>query len=134
MTTYKTEQKRELINFLTKNSHRSFTIDEMCRGMTADANCISPPGKSTVYRLIPKLLDDNIIKQFNNGASCKTTYQLVGGQECREHIHLKCTKCGRILHTGHSFTKQLSNSLRNTEAFQISIDDTVLFGLCKDCV
>ena len=31
MARYNTEQKRELIDFLTRNSSRSFTVEEICR-------------------------------------------------------------------------------------------------------
>ena len=134
MSSYKTEQKKELISFLTKNSHRSFTIEELCREMAQDQSCISPPGKSTVYRLIPRLLEDNIIKQFNRKNSSKTVYQIVGGQACNSHIHLKCTGCGKLLHAGEEVTATLCSNIALYEDFQISTRETVIFGLCKNCI
>ena len=133
MTGYKTEQKKELIDFLKKNSHRAFTIDEMCQAMNEDPALISPPGKSTVYRLIPKLLEDNTIKQFSNSTN-KRVYQIVSGEGCSCHIHLKCTKCGRILHTTSELTAELSGRIAASEEFSIDTCQTVLFGLCKNCL
>lgn len=133
MTGYKTEQKKELISFLRKNSHRAFTIDEMCKAMDDDPTLISPPGKSTVYRLIPKLLEDNTIKQFSNNTN-RRVYQIVGDEGCHRHIHLKCTRCGKILHTTAEVTDSLCKSIASSNDFCISTGETVLFGLCKDCL
>lgn len=133
MTTYRTEQKRELMDFLTKNGNRSFTIDEICREMKADTRYITPPGRSTVYRLIPKLLDENMIKQFYRGTSHKTVYQIVGGEECSAHMHLKCTVCGRIFHMGAGISEELSKKIYEWDDFAVDAGQTMIFGTCKDC-
>ncbi|MBQ9960842.1 MAG: transcriptional repressor [Firmicutes bacterium] len=133
MTGYKTEQKKELISFLRKNSHRAFTIDEMCQAMNDDPTLISPPGKSTVYRLIPKLLEDNTIKQFSSSTN-RRVYQIVAGEGCSSHIHLKCTKCGKIIHTTAEVTTTLCQSIASSNDFCINTGETVLFGTCKDCL
>lgn len=134
MATYNTQQKQELINFLTRNSQKAFSIDEICEAMAADVSCISPPGRSTVYRLIPKLLEENIIRQFSRGSGRKIVYQIVGGDECSHHLHLKCSRCGRIFHMSQKASEELSKKICQSNDFTVDALETVIFGVCKECI
>ena len=115
MATYQTEQKKELLNFLRRHSHRSFTIDEILTEMEKDPKCIFPPGKSTLYRLIPKLIAENHIRQFNNTNGRKTTYQILDGTRCQCHIHFKCTVCGKIFHASDQLTDKLKEIFTSSD-------------------
>lgn len=134
MATYKTEQKKALIDFLTKNSRRTFTIEEICREMEADPEYVLPPGRSTVYRLIPKLIEDNVVKRFYRGTSRKTVYQIVGGEDCTGHMHLKCTTCGRIFHMSTGISQELSKKIAEWDDFMVDAGQTMIFGICKECM
>ena len=134
MARYITKQKRELIDFLTRNSSRSFTVEEICRGMEADPRYISPPGRSTVYRLIPKLLDEKKIRHFSSEEGRRQVYQIMGGMECAGHMHLKCTACGRLYHVSVPVSMALSSEIEQTENFKVSAGETVIFGTCSHCL
>lgn len=134
MTTYNTEQKNELLRFLKKHNQRSFTIDEICSEMHEDGQVTTPPGKSTLYRLIPKLVDDNMIKQFNGGKGRKNVYQITGDETCSSHLHLKCVNCGRIIHMDTLISSELSKRIAEHDDFMVSTGKTTIFGTCKNCV
>ena len=134
MTTYNTEQKNELLRFLKKNSQKSFTIDEICSEMHEDSNIATPPGKSTLYRLIPKLVEDNMIKQFNGGKGRKNIYQITGDETCSSHLHLKCVNCGRIIHMDSDISVELSKIIQMHDEFKVSTGKTTIFGTCKECI
>ena len=134
MTTYNTEQKNELLRFLKKHSQQSFTIDEICSGMHQDSQIETPPGKSTLYRLIPKLVDENMIKQFNDGKGRKNVYQITGDSTCGHHLHLKCINCGRIIHMDSSISEELSKRIAEHDEFRVSTGKTTIFGTCRDCL
>lgn len=134
MTTYKTEQKKALIDFLTKNSSRTFTIEEICREMEEDGEYVLPPGRSTVYRLIPKLIEENIVRQFYRGTSGKAVYQIVGGEGCGGHMHLKCTACGRIFHMSAGISEELSKRIAMWNGFMVNPGQTMVFGVCRECM
>ena len=57
VATYNTQQKKELMDFLKKHPERSYTIDEIAAEMKADPDFANPPGKSTIYRLMPGLAE-----------------------------------------------------------------------------
>ena len=133
MTTYNTEQKNELLRFLKKHQNQSFTIDEIATEMKGDSTIAVPPGKSTLYRLIPKLVDDNMVKQFSEGKGRKNVYQITGDKTCSHHLHLKCMECGKILHMDTSISEELSKRIREYDQFMVSAGKTTIFGLCKEC-
>ena len=97
MATYNTQQKKELMDFLKKHPERAYTIDDIAAGMKSDPEFANPPGKSTIYRLMPGLSQENLVKCFSAGRGTKATYQIMGGESCHFHIHLKCTGCGKLL-------------------------------------
>ncbi len=133
MATYQTEQKKELVRFLKKHSNQAFTIDQICKEMAGDSACICPPGRSTVYRLIPKLLSENLIKQFKPSKGGKTVYQIIGGIDCKCHIHLKCTSCGKIFHMSNEITESMCSLISRSNEFKINMEETVLYGICHSC-
>ena len=80
--TYQTEQRSQLLAFLKKHKDCALTIDAIASGMQADPDIASPPGKSTLYRLMPKLMDENLVTCFAKSSGGKSSYQLIDGQHC----------------------------------------------------
>ncbi len=132
MASYNTEQKRILVEYLTKHSEESFTIEELCLNITKQKSCGSL-GKSTIYRLIPGLVSDGIVKRFPSPNSRKFLYQLVSGKDCPHHLHLKCTGCGKLLHMPHSLSQGVMSEIKSTNDFTIDSRQTILFGTCSEC-
>ena len=59
MSSYRTEQKKLLLEYLSAHKDNSLTIDEIIEGISAtESESGAVPGKSTVYRLINKLLEE----------------------------------------------------------------------------
>ena len=133
MATYNTQQKKELMDFLKKNPERAYTIDDIAAGMKSDPEFANPPGKSTIYRLMPGLAQENLVKCFSAGRGTKATYQIMGGESCHFHIHLKCTGCGKLLHMSDEASKAISGNLLHDSGFMLDMGRTILFGLCGSC-
>lgn len=127
--TYRTAQKNMLIAFLHKNADKAFTVEELATALGGKNGV----GKSTLYRLLPNLVQAGEVKRFYKDNSRTALYQAVGCRHCDEHLHLKCTDCGRILHLDNdASTMVLRNVLRNSH-FAIDEKQTVLFGRCEGC-
>ena len=133
MATYNTQQKKELMDFLKKHPERAYTIDDIAAGMKSDPEFANPPGKSTIYRLMPGLAQENLVKCFSAGRGTKATYQIMGGESCHFHIHLKCTSCGKLLHMSDEASKAISGNLLHDSGFMLDMGRTILFGLCGSC-
>ena len=126
---YKTKQKQILINFLKENTDKHFSIKEI-----TDAVSNKNVGKSTIYRLIDKMTDDGSIRRFrgNNGKS--VLYQYIGNySECNSHFHLKCTKCGILIHLNCEHITSLNQHINKHHQFDIDTGKTILYGTCSAC-
>lgn len=133
MATYQTHQKTDLIDFLRKHADKAFTIDDIAHGMKADPDFANAPGRSTIYRLIPRLVEDGTVRCFAKGGGSKATYQIIGGQHCHHHMHMKCTGCGRLIHMSDSQSDKLLDHIRASSNFSVDLSQTLLFGLCNGC-
>lgn len=123
---YNTIQKKLLIDFMRKNHNRSFTIDEIASEISV--------GKSTIYRLMPKLIDDGTVKRFTKGTTRVFLYQYVNCKECSCHLHMKCTDCGKILHMDNTYTDKLLSNIMCDSSFSVDKNRTILFGKCSNCI
>ena len=103
-----------------------FTVEELAENI----NGISI---STVYRNVNNLVREGIIKRFQKKAQRKFLYQYIGDDTCSEHLHLKCNKCGRILHMDNDSAKSVLNAVKSSYDFEIDKASTVLFGACISC-
>lgn len=127
--TYHTAQKTLLIDFLRENADRAFTVEELAAQLHGE----HAPGKSTLYRLLPQLVEQGEVKRFTKEGSRKALFQAVGCEHHQTHLHLKCTDCGKLLHLDDdASTLVLRNVLRNSH-FAVDEKQTVLFGKCGTC-
>ena len=132
MAEYMTEQKRILQKILEDNCDRAYTVDELLEKMKETCG-EHAPGKSTVYRLITHLVEDGAVKRFSRDNSRRSAYQIVMGEHCDCHLHLKCMGCGKLIHLDEEVSDRLLSAVKDTSDFSVSEEATVLFGKCGDC-
>lgn len=130
MAGYHTKPRRQLLNFLAEAPEKSYTAEEIAAAL-AERHGEEAPGKSTVYRLVGKLLQEEQLKRFEPEGSHRSYYQLM---ECsHDHLHLKCTDCGRLIHMRESTSSRLLREILQTDGFAVNQHQTVIFGRCKEC-
>lgn len=122
---YNTEQKRQLIDFLSQNCDHSFTIDEIAANISV--------GKSTIYRLIPALVSSGIVKRFTKDSGRRFFYQFIKCEHCTSHLHMKCVSCGKILHMDNAESDIILHDIFENSDFSVDKSQTILFGKCSDC-
>lgn len=125
--TYNTAARSRLLSFLNSNSERAFTLEQICEELLEDGH-----GKSTVYRLVPQLVDAGCVRRISDGRTRRVTYQFVGGAACSEHLHLKCNGCGKLIHLDYEISHALEDALKKSRGFTLD-EGTLIFGMCKDC-
>ena len=131
MAEYKTHQREVLLNFLSEHSDTPFLIDELVRKLS-ECYGEKAPGKSTVYRLINRLVEDGTVKRFEKSNSRQFVYQ-IAGEECHHHLHMKCLNCGKLLHMDHEQSDELIKLIYGDSSFEVDREQTTLFGCCKEC-
>lgn len=129
MKTYHTEQKKALLDFLSGNSDKQFTIEEIAEFMSG----INAPAKSTLYRLMTKLVDDGHVKRFVKGNSRVFLYQYAGTEHCNMHLHLKCMQCGQLIHLEEDRSQDLQQRILAENHFIVDKSATTIFGQCENC-
>ena len=133
MAQYQTEQKRVLLAYMKAHSEESFTIEELCERLKQETALTAEPGKSTVYRIMPKLVEEGLVKRFVKGNGRKFLYQMVCGEHCDRHLHMKCSVCGKLYHMEDTESEALFWQVMRKHHFQLDEGRTVLFGQCEGC-
>lgn len=132
MAQYNTQQKSLLTEFLEEHSDRPYTIEELAEELKTEYS-EKAPGKSTLYRLINKLVAEGTVKRFVKGNSRHFLYQLAGGEECHHHLHLKCMTCGKLLHMNHEQSEAVMTAILGSSSFEVDREQTTIFGRCAEC-
>ena len=129
MAEYNTEQKKLLLEFLEKNHDSAYTIEEIATELKTRG-----VGKSTIYRLMTKLVEEKRVKRQLADGSRKAIYRIVLDEHCHNHLHLQCISCGRVLHLDERTSDKLLDTVKRLNDFSVSEEDTVLMGKCSTCL
>lgn len=133
MAQYQTEQKRILLAYMKAHSEEAYTIEEWCEQLRTEPSLSAVPGKSTVYRIMQKLVEEGLVKRFVKGNSRRFLYQMVCGEHCGNHLHMKCSVCGKLYHMEDEESETLLRQVMMRHHFQIDGGKTVLLGQCEGC-
>lgn len=126
---YTTGQRKAVLDFFRMNADRHFSAAEV-----TDAVCENGSGQSTVYRQISKLFESGIIRRFETPDSRRFVYQYADMHEdCDRHYHLKCVKCGRLIHMECPHLNEVSEHIKAEHNFILGFGKSVLYGECTAC-
>ena len=126
--TYNTEKRAELVRFLESKGGSSVTIEEICGAILTDGK-----GKSTVYRLMSKLVSDGSVRKISDPKTRHLTYQNIHSGHCSEHMHLKCKECGKLIHLDEETSRNFERQIKCSRGFALD-EGALLFGVCGSCV
>jgi len=125
---YKTEQRRLIKGFFFEHPHEMFSAEEIA--LVLKSNGIS---LSAVYRNLAKLEEEGLILRCSKAGSRKSYYQYTKAEECKEHIHITCKKCGKTVHMEHEDTKAIMEKAQKYKNFALDSMETVFYGTCDNC-
>ena len=130
MKKYHTEQRKQLLSFLQRNSDRQFSVEEIAAHLCQDGNI----SVSSIYRNINAMAAEGMIQRFPRDGSRTFLYQYIGDGDCREHIHLKCEICGSIFHMDRKAMETMEMFASAAAAgFHINKKKTILYGAGGKC-
>ena len=124
---YNTLQKTNVLDLFKLNSNKQYSADEVF-DIIGSEGC----GKSTVYRLLTRMCDEGILRKYTQEGSKKSVYQY-SSTHCVHHIHLRCIKCGTVIHLDDVFTQDIQNKIFKSKKFIIDESIAVLPGECLAC-
>lgn len=128
---YNTKQKEKLIDYLIKNKEKHTNVQEISAYLSSEG---SPLGTATIYRQLDKLVDAGIVRKFVIDGKMGACYQYIEDtNECREHFHLKCLKCGKLIHLNCEHLMGINEHIAEHHGFIVDPSQTVFYGTCSGC-
>lgn len=127
---YNTKQKSAIINCIQEIDNRHFTVDELFDLLNKGGNSV---GRTTVYRMLERLTDEGVLRKYaaTGESAC---YQYAGERDdCHEHFHLKCEKCGSLIHLDCDEIAEFHNHIKSHHGFSVNNFKTVIYGICEGC-
>ena len=123
---YNTKQRDEIVEFFSRHRGKCFSAKDIIRSGEIKS------GEATVYRTLSKLAENGVLKRFTDGAS-GACYQLAESSDCDKHFHLKCEKCGKLIHVDCGFMAEIKQHIEASHDFYVDLGKTVFYGLCGNC-
>ena len=123
---YKTEQRKELLDYMIKNSKKFVKADEIEKHLK---NKNISVGLTTIYRFL-----NSLEKQGKVRVELRehTKYYQYISEECNNHYHLQCKKCGKLIHLHCDEINQLKMHIAKEHDFEIDSMATIA-GICAEC-
>ena len=156
MPRYTTRQREALLDYLSRHPDQPLTVREIAAGvepmLVPHANQLAGVddvfnavrvrcdmlgdtvfyGRGAGYRNLAELEAAGLIRRESRPGSREAVVQYVGAENCRGHLHLTCTRCGRTVHLS-SAAASLLTGMAAGEGFSLDLTRTALYGLCPRC-
>jgi len=87
--------------------------------------------RATLYNTIELLLDCGLVVKHQFG---KNIAQFEKAYECKQHDHLICTRCGKVIEFCDPRVQEIKNTAGKTMNFRISHHSLYFYGTCNDCI
>ena len=125
---YNTESRQKILEFLKDNKENSFSAENIFLALR-----VFGIGKSTVFRQLRRLTEENSVRRISDGVGRRVEYQYLDSDVCREHLHLKCKRCGKLIHLDGEISHLFEEKILKSEHFAID-ESALLSGTCELCL
>lgn len=123
---YRTRQRDIILELLKKNTDSHLSSEDVCEMLKSTGEKV---GATTVYRYLEKLYTEGKVQKY---ITDRARYTYVDNN-CREHFHLKCTECGKVLCADCDFLAGLDLHIGQHHGFKVDTSKTVFYGICSKC-
>lgn len=128
---YATASRKKILEFLKSNSDRTVTVADIDSYLKRNENEVNI---TTIYRYLDRLEEEGSVIKYVAQKGSKAVYQYVElGHRCEEHLHLKCVKCGCIVHLECDFMDEISEHILKDHGFALQCRNSILYGTCQKC-
>ncbi len=86
--------------------------------------------RATLYNTIELLLNCNLVIKHQFG---KNVAQFEKSFKYKQHDHLVCTQCGKVLEFCDPRLQEIQNSVENLLGFNVAHRSFTFYGICKGC-
>ena len=86
--------------------------------------------RATLYNTIELLLEANLVVKHQFG---KNIAQFEKAYECRQHDHLICSKCGKVIEFCDPRVQEIQGTVSEMLEFDVAYHALYFYGVCKEC-
>lgn len=131
VTGYRTKNRDMMLAYMKENRDRTVYVNDIHQYMKSQGVNVNV---TTIYRFLDKLQEEHQVLKYTADKGESAGFQYVGeGNCCEEHLHVKCTGCGKVIHLDCQFMDEIRGHLQEHHNFQLQCSGSSLFGLCEEC-
>lgn len=119
-------RQRLLLLDMVRQGGQHLDADELFRRAKAKLPRLS---LSTVYRSLRYFKETGLVEELHFDEE----HHHYEGKPLREHYHLVCLGCGKVLEFQSPLVARLAQEVEKKEGFQVTRPEVRLAGLCADC-
>ena len=128
---YNTKTRQLILDYLINNRQHAVSASNILEHLEEQG---ASPNPTTVYRYLDKLAGEQRIMKYVADKGERAVFQYVDeGRHCREHLHLKCVDCGRLIHLDEDVSDALQSDLLRAAGFTVDGRSTTIYGTCAAC-
>ncbi len=129
---YSTVSHTTIMKYLADNKDKLVTVNDIDSFLQEKGIEVNV---STIYRFLNKLSDGGELIKYVASKGEMSTFQFIGDMthNCKEHLHLHCVRCGKIIHLECEFMKEISGHIMEHHGFTLQCESSVLYGVCNEC-
>ncbi|MDR0451240.1 MAG: transcriptional repressor [Treponema sp.] len=129
---YNTRQGKLIMDYLASLGDAHVTVNDIADHFRHEIR--ETIGLATIYRHLEKLVKAGTLCKYNPGEGESACYQYIGANRTEgDRFHLKCERCGKLIHLQCGFLDEILGHLRDEHRFRINPLKTVFYGSCEDC-
>ena len=126
MISYKTGQRKIIMDYLIKNKNKFVNAEEILEYMKKNKQEV---GLTTIYRFLNLLEENNNVRVETKN---HTKYYQYVPQENSNHLFLKCKNCGKSLNLKCQEFEDINKHIKNEHKFMLDYN-TIIYGTCDNC-
>ena len=93
---YTTKTRQIILEYLKSQKAVTVSVADIEKYLKTEGIKVNT---TTVYRYLDKLCAEHIVIKYPDLNSDKAVFQFAGEEKkCTEHLHLKCIRCGKVVH------------------------------------
>lgn len=132
METYNSKKQELIKKYLQEHANKHVTAYDIHEYFLKNNIQV---GLTTVYRQLEKLTSDGFVNKYTIDSQTSACFEYVNNEcKCEDCYHMKCEKCGAIIHLECDEVKHISEHLYKDHNFKLNPKRTVFYGLCSKCM
>lgn len=125
-----TKQREILFTILDKNQGNHLSPEELhALASKVDKDL----GIATVYRTLVIFDKLNVVHKLDFDDN-RYRYEIIRDEDCHQHHHLLCKKCGKIIEVKEDYLEELEKIIEEKYKFKVLNHDLKFYGECSDCL